>query len=99
MTEQSSSRGAGRVTKHSNDVYATERRNQKRHLGEVERAIEAISKKLDLAVHSGAERKKLLAEEAARTKAEGRKPRHLVFGYRSRVRRYRSDLAGCCQMA
>ncbi len=83
VTAQSSSRWAGRVTKHSNDVYATARRNQKRHLGELERAVEAISKKLDLPVHSGAERKELLAEEAARAKPEGRKPRHLVFGYRS----------------
>ena len=88
VTAQSSSRWAGRVTKHSNDVYATAKGNQKRHLGEVERAIEVIAKKLDLPVHSGAERKKLLAEEAARAKAQGRKPRHLVFGYRSETEHY-----------
>ncbi len=83
VTAQSSSRWAGRVTKASNDVYATAKRNQKRHLADAERAIEAISKKLDLPVRSGAERKKLLAEEAVRAKAAGRKPRHLAFGYRS----------------
>jgi hypothetical protein len=88
VTTQSSSRWAGRVTKHANNVYATAKRNQKRHLADTERAIAVISKKLDLPVHSGVERKKLLSEEAALAKAEGRKPRHLTFGYRSETEHY-----------
>ena len=83
LTSKCSSRFAGWITKSSNDAYNLARRNQRRALADKEKAISAIEKKLALPVHTAAERKKLIAIEAERAKAEKRRPRHLDFGYRS----------------
>lgn len=88
LTKESSSRWAGRVTKKSNDAYATAMRNQRRALADKQKAIAVISEKLARPVHSQAQRKSLAQKEAGRAKAEGRKPRTLVFGYRSEEEHY-----------
>jgi len=83
LTAKCSSRYAGWVTKSSNDAYNLAMRNQQRALTEKEKAIEVIAKKLTLPVHTEAERRALIEEEAKRAKAENRRLRHLDFGYRS----------------
>jgi hypothetical protein len=83
ISSECSSRFAGRITKASNDAYALARRNQARALVEKNKAIAVIEGKLALPVHSAAEPKDLLENESEAAKAEGRRPRHLSFGYRS----------------
>jgi len=83
LTGECSSRWAGWVTKSSNDAYSLAVRNQHRVLRDKEKAIEVISKKLALSVHTQAERKALVATEAEQAKTETRRPRHLDFGYKS----------------
>ena len=84
LTKECSARWAGRVTKASNDAYATARRNQRRQLADTLAAIEAIEKKLRLPIASTIERKALVARERDLAKTENRKPRRLSFGYHSR---------------
>ena len=83
ITSECSSRWAGRVTKASNDAYALAQRNQRRALTDKTRAIAAIAEKLARPVHSASERKDLIDREKEAAKIEGRRPRHLSFGYRS----------------
>jgi hypothetical protein len=83
LTAECSSRWAGRITRASNNAYATARRNQRRELADKTKAINAITAKLDLPVRSADQRKEMLAAERAAAKAEGRAPRQLAFGYRS----------------
>ena len=52
LTVQSSARWAGWVTKSSNDLYATARRNQRRALIDKRQAAEAIEEKLALPIAS-----------------------------------------------
>lgn len=78
LTEQSSSRWAGWVTKTSNDAYATARRNQRRTLADVEKAIGAIEKRLALPVQCADQRKAEPKSENPRRNGK----RH-SFGYRS----------------
>ncbi|MHB1510338.1 MAG: hypothetical protein ACYCST_10660 [Acidimicrobiales bacterium] len=58
-------------------------RNQLRALADKEKAIETITEKLALSIHSRDARKALIATEADRAKAENRRPRRLGFGYKS----------------
>lgn len=83
LTKDCSSRWAGWVTKSSNDAYATARRNQRRALSDKAQAIEAIEGKLRLPIASTAERKEAVRAERQLAGAEGRRPKHLDFGYRS----------------
>jgi hypothetical protein len=83
LTAECSSRYAGWITKSSNDAYNLAVRNQQRALADKEKAVAVIAKKLELPVHTAAERKQLIEEEAARAKAENRRPRRLDFGYKS----------------
>ena len=84
LTKECSARWAGRVTKSSNDAYATARRNQRRELADKRAAVAAIEEKLRLPIASTAERKALVARERDLAKTENRKPRRLSFGYHSR---------------
>lgn len=83
LTKDCSSRWAGWVTKSSNDAYATARRNQRRALNDKTQAAAAVAKKLALPITSTAERKEAVRAERQLAGAEGRKPKHLDFGYRS----------------
>jgi len=83
LTAKCSSRYAGWITKSSNDAYNLAMRNQQRALAEKNKAIQVIAKKLELPVHTKAERKALIAAEAKRAKDENRRPNRLVFGYQS----------------
>ena len=83
LTGECSSRFAGRITKSSNEAYAAARRNQRRALAAAEQAIAVIEDKLRRPVRPPAARQALRQAEAAAARAEGRKPRRLVFGYRS----------------
>ncbi|MCL4449192.1 MAG: hypothetical protein M1483_00485 [Actinobacteria bacterium] len=84
LTEDCSSRWAGYITKKSNDSWNTARRNQRRHLSDLESAISTIEKKLVLPVHSQSEREAIRKKEAENAKAESKKPRKLIFGYRTK---------------
>ena len=83
LTSECSSRWAGWVTKSSNDAYALARRNQFRALTEKNKAIAVVTAKLTRPVHTAAERKDLIEKEKKLAKAEGSRPRHLDFGYKS----------------
>jgi hypothetical protein len=83
LTTLCSSRWAGTITKASHAEYARARRNQQRHLRDLDLAIPAIGDRLARTIHSVAERKALVAAEAKAAKAACRKPRRLEFGYRS----------------
>ncbi|MHB1501200.1 MAG: hypothetical protein ACYCYK_08575 [Candidatus Dormibacteria bacterium] len=80
IARESSSRWAGTLSKATAVAYDTDRRNQQRHLAELEKAVRAISEKL---ARSGGELEALLPWEQERAKSEGRKPKHLDFGHRS----------------
>lgn len=83
LTKECSARWAGWVTKTSNEMYATARRNQRRELADKRAAVAAIQKKLKLPVAATTERKALVARERDLAKTENTKPRHLDFGYHS----------------
>jgi hypothetical protein len=83
LTSECSSRWAGWATKSSNDAYALARANQLRALRDKQKAACVIEDKLRRTVHTTAERKELRKKEATAPKAAARRPRHLVFGYRS----------------
>ena len=83
LTAECSSRWAGWITKNSNDAWSTARRNQRRHLSDLESAISTIERKLAFPIHRISERKAIREAEAVRAKTENRKPRTLYFGYRS----------------
>ena len=83
LTKDCSSRWAGWVTKTSNDAYATAERNQRRELADKRAAVAAIEEKLRLPIASTAERKEAVRAERQLAGAEGRRPTHLDFGYRS----------------
>jgi hypothetical protein len=83
ITKDCSSRWAGYITKKNNDAWNTARRNQLRHLTDLEKAIETIQSKLALPVHSSSERKTLKEKETEQAKKDKRNPRKLLFGYRT----------------
>ena len=69
LTKSCSAVWAGTTTKGPSDALAPARRNQSRHLAALQQAIALLTGKLALLVHSGAERKALIAAKSAPAQA------------------------------